>query len=137
MVASRSALEREKNPDRICLDRRGLTTFPWIVDEPKLRLISLQHNLISKIEKDHLAQLTKLVFLDLYDNQIDKFCNLDSLENLRVLLMGKYTLAEKFDVLLLLNIFFFSIIFVYFCIFLHIFVFYRFFPVLFYLNCNI
>ena len=115
MVASRSALEREKNPDRICLDRRGLTTFPWIVDEPKLRLISLQHNLISKIEKDHLAQLTKLVFLDLYDNQIDKFCNLDSLENLRVLLMGKYTLAEKFDVLLLLNIFFLY----YFCIFLH------------------
>ncbi|XP_011504711.1 PREDICTED: leucine-rich repeat-containing protein 49 [Ceratosolen solmsi marchali] len=89
VVASRNPLEREKNPDRICLDRRGLTTFPWIIDEPKLRLMSLQHNLISKLENDRLAQLTKLVFLDLYDNQIDKFCNFESLENLRVLLMGK------------------------------------------------
>jgi leucine-rich repeat-containing protein 49 len=89
VVASRSPLEREKNPDRICLDRRGLTTFPWIVDEPKLRLMSLQHNLISKLEKDQLIHLTKLVFLDLYDNKIEKFCNFDSLENLRVLLMGK------------------------------------------------
>ncbi|OXU30110.1 hypothetical protein TSAR_003786 [Trichomalopsis sarcophagae] len=89
VVASRSPAEREKNPDRICLDRRGLTTFPKIIDEPKLRLISLQHNLISKIEREHLTQLTRLVFLDLYDNQIDRFCNFDSLENLRVLLMGK------------------------------------------------
>ncbi|XP_014205196.1 leucine-rich repeat-containing protein 49-like [Copidosoma floridanum] len=89
VVASRSLLEREKHPDRICLDKRALTTFPWIVDEPKLRLISLQHNSITRIEKSYLAHLTKLVFLDLYDNQIDKFCHLDPLENLRVLLMGK------------------------------------------------
>ena len=89
VVATRTVAEREKNPDRISLDRRGLTTFPNIVDEPKLRLISLQHNLLSKIENHHLTQLTKLVFLDLYDNQIEKFCNNNSLENLRVLLMGK------------------------------------------------
>ncbi|KAJ8670284.1 hypothetical protein QAD02_001543 [Eretmocerus hayati] len=89
VVASRSPSEREKNPDRICLDRRGLTSFPWIIDEPRLRLMSLQHNLISKMEHSHLTQLSKLVFLDLYDNQIEKFCCLDPLENLRVLLMGK------------------------------------------------
>lgn len=88
-MASRDPQEREKNPDRMCLDRRGLTTFPYVVDEPKLRLMSLQHNLISKIEKNQLAQYNKLVFLDLYDNQIDKFCAFETLENLRVLLMGE------------------------------------------------
>ncbi|XP_043277631.1 leucine-rich repeat-containing protein 49 [Venturia canescens] len=89
VVATRTSAEREKNPDRICLDRRGLTCFPEIISEPKLRLMSLQHNLISKIEGDHFAQLTKLVFLDLYDNQIEKICDLGTLENLRVLLVGK------------------------------------------------
>ncbi|XP_012227652.1 leucine-rich repeat-containing protein 49 [Linepithema humile] len=89
IVASRTPAEREKNPDRICLDRRGLTTFPNVIGEPKLRLMSLQHNLLTKIESSNFSQLTKLVFLDLYDNQIEKVCNLDLLENLRVLLIGK------------------------------------------------
>ncbi|XP_050456497.1 leucine-rich repeat-containing protein 49 isoform X1 [Cataglyphis hispanica] len=89
IVASRTPAEREKNPDRICLDRRGLTTFPNVIGEPKLRLMSLQHNLLTKIESSNFSQLTKLVFLDLYDNQIEKVCNLGLLENLRVLLIGK------------------------------------------------
>ncbi|XP_063982329.1 leucine-rich repeat-containing protein 49-like isoform X2 [Diachasmimorpha longicaudata] len=89
VVASRTPQEREKNPDRICLDRRGLTTFPDICSEPKLRLMSLQHNLLSRIEGDNFIHLTKLVFLDLYDNQIEKICDLTPLENLRVLLIGK------------------------------------------------
>lgn len=89
VVATRSQAEREKNPDRICLDRRGLVSFPEIIGEPKLRLMSLQHNLISRIDGDDFAQLTKLVFLDLYDNQIEKICSLGTLENLRVLLVGK------------------------------------------------
>ncbi|XP_018338751.1 PREDICTED: leucine-rich repeat-containing protein 49 [Trachymyrmex septentrionalis] len=89
IVASRTPAEREKNPDRICLDRRGLTTFPNVIGESKLRLMSLQHNLLTKIESSNLSQLTKLVFLDLYDNQIEKVCDFDFLENLRVLLLGK------------------------------------------------
>ncbi|KOC59778.1 Leucine-rich repeat-containing protein 49 [Habropoda laboriosa] len=89
IVATRTAAEREKNPDRICLDRRGLTTFPNIIGEPRLRLLSLQHNLLTKIENCNFSQLTKLVFLDLYDNQIERICNLEVLENLRVLLIGK------------------------------------------------
>lgn len=89
IVASRTAAEQEKNPDRICLDRRGLTTFPNVIGEPKLRLMSLQHNLLTKIETFNISQLTKLVFLDLYDNQIEKVCDLNLLENLRVLLIGK------------------------------------------------
>ncbi|KZC06559.1 PREDICTED: leucine-rich repeat-containing protein 49 [Dufourea novaeangliae] len=89
MVATRTVTEKEKSPDRICLDRRGLTTFPNIVGEPRLRLLSLQHNLLTKIENCNFSQLTKLVFLDLYDNQIEKICNFEVLENLRVLLIGK------------------------------------------------
>ncbi|KYN22369.1 Leucine-rich repeat-containing protein 49 [Trachymyrmex cornetzi] len=89
IVASRTPAEREKNPDRICLDRRGLTTFPNVIGESKLRLMSLQHNLLTKIESSNFFQLTKLVFLDLYDNQIEKVCDFDFLENLGVLLLGK------------------------------------------------
>lgn len=89
IVATRVAAEKEKSPDRICLDRRGLTTFPNIVGEPRLRLLSLQHNLLTKIENCNFSQLTKLVFLDLYDNQIERICNFELLENLRVLLIGK------------------------------------------------
>lgn len=43
----RSTKEKEKLPDRINLDRRGLTSLPVIEDEPNLRLLSLQHNLIN------------------------------------------------------------------------------------------
>ncbi|KAK9307315.1 hypothetical protein QLX08_002328 [Tetragonisca angustula] len=89
VVATRTAAEKEKSPDRICLDRRGLTSFPNIIGEPRLRLLSLQHNLLTKIENCNFSQLTKLVFLDLYDNQIEKVCNFEILENLRVLLIGK------------------------------------------------
>lgn len=45
----RTTKEKEKFPDRINLDRRGLATLPFIVDEPNLRLLSLQHNLINSI----------------------------------------------------------------------------------------
>lgn len=89
IVASRTPAEREKNPDRICLDRRGLTTFPTLIGESKLRLMSLQHNLLTKIESSSFSHLTKLVFLDLYDNQVEKVCDFHLLENLRVLLLGK------------------------------------------------
>lgn len=43
----RTAMEKSKLPDRINLDRRGLTAMPIIEDEPQLRLLSLQHNLIN------------------------------------------------------------------------------------------
>lgn len=44
---NRSSKEKEKLPDRINLDRRGLTSLPIIDDEQNLRLLSLQHNLIN------------------------------------------------------------------------------------------
>ncbi|XP_043071441.1 leucine-rich repeat-containing protein 49 [Drosophila grimshawi] len=39
--------EREELPDRINYDRRGLTAIPIFEQEPNLRLLSLQHNLIN------------------------------------------------------------------------------------------
>uniref|UniRef100_A0A182Q7X9 Dynein axonemal assembly factor 1 homolog n=1 Tax=Anopheles farauti TaxID=69004 RepID=A0A182Q7X9_9DIPT len=43
----RSVKDREKHPDRVNLDRKGLSSIPLIEDEPNLRLLSLQHNLIN------------------------------------------------------------------------------------------
>lgn len=43
----RTPKEKDKQPDRINLDRRGLCTIPVIDNEPNLRLLSLQHNLIN------------------------------------------------------------------------------------------
>lgn len=86
---SRVPEEKEAHPDRICLDRRGLSAIPVIEAEPKLRLLSLQHNLISNLDSLRVQQFPSLVFLDIYDNQLEKIQNFDHLENLRVLLMGK------------------------------------------------
>ncbi|OWR46889.1 leucine-rich repeat-containing protein 49 [Danaus plexippus plexippus] len=86
---SRTPQEKDRLPDRISLDRRGLSSIPHIVGEPGLRLLSLQHNLINTLSGLSPLDLSKLVFLDVYDNQIDKISSLDRLFSLRVLLMGK------------------------------------------------
>lgn len=86
---SRLQEEKEAHPDRMCLDRKGLSAIPVIEAEPKLRLLSLQHNLISNLDTLRIQQFPSLVFLDIYDNQLEKMQNFDHLENLRVLLMGK------------------------------------------------
>lgn len=86
---ARTRAERDRNPDRISLDRRGLTQLPMLDDEPRLRLLSLQHNLLSNLEGFKAQKFPFLVFLDLYDNQLEKVDGLDGLGNLRVLLIGK------------------------------------------------
>ncbi|XP_075981764.1 uncharacterized protein LOC142980281 [Anticarsia gemmatalis] len=86
---SRTPQEKDRLPDRISLDRRGLSSIPHIVGEPGLRLLSLQHNLINSLTGLSPLDLGKLVFLDVYDNQIDKISSLERLFSLRVLLMGK------------------------------------------------
>ncbi|KAF7265554.1 uncharacterized protein LOC143195787 [Rhynchophorus ferrugineus] len=86
---SRSQNEKEKHPDRISLDRRGLTHVPIIEGEPRLRLLSLQHNLLTSLEMITKQKFPTLVFLDIYDNQLEQIHFIDLLENLRVLLMGK------------------------------------------------
>lgn len=86
---SRLQAEKEAHPDRICLDRRGLTLVPFIDGEPRLRLLSLQHNLVNNLETLNKQSFPSLVFLDIYDNQLEQIQYLNTLENLRVLLMGK------------------------------------------------
>lgn len=86
---SRVQKEKEKYPDRINLDRRGLNIFPRLENESKLRLLSLQHNLINNLEGLKNQTFPYLVFLDMYDNQLEKITCLDNLINLRVLLLGK------------------------------------------------
>ncbi|XP_055716509.1 uncharacterized protein LOC129810209 [Phlebotomus papatasi] len=51
----RTDQDKLKLPDRINLDRRGLTMIPFIENEPNLRLLSLQHNLINIF---HVPQVT-------------------------------------------------------------------------------
>ncbi|KDR12222.1 hypothetical protein L798_13829, partial [Zootermopsis nevadensis] len=69
--------------------RRGLTKFPLLVGETKIRLLTLQHNLITRLDGVSTQGLKRLVFLDIYDNQLERIASLDSLQNLRVLLIGK------------------------------------------------
>jgi len=67
--------------------RMGLTSIPTFSGEEKVRLLSLQHNLIAKLEGT--MSLPRLVFLDLYDNQVEKIAGLQELPNIKVLLLGK------------------------------------------------
>lgn len=63
--------------------------FPVIENDQKLRLLSLQHNLISNLDSLKTQCFPYLVFLDIYDNQIDQMGCVEKLDNLRVLLLGK------------------------------------------------
>lgn len=94
VTITRTQKQKEKDPDRISLHRRGLTQIPIIKGEIKLRLLSLQHNLINNVDNLKKQIFQHLVFLDLYDNQLEKLANLDSIENLRVLLLGKNRLKR-------------------------------------------
>ena len=67
--------------------RRRLSVCPILEGEDQLRLLNYQHNTISRIQ--HLSALKRLIFLDLYDNQIEDICGLGSLRSLRVLMLGK------------------------------------------------
>ena len=65
----------------------SITGVPILADEPDLRLISLQHNSIKRIQ--HLDTTFRLVFLDLYHNRLEQISGLEPLTNLRVLMLGK------------------------------------------------
>lgn len=85
----RTKEEAAQNPDRITLDKRGLTTLPKLDAVPNLRLLSLQHNLLNSLEGFKQQDFPFLVFLDIYDNQLEQINCLEKLPNLRILLLGK------------------------------------------------
>ncbi|KTG40441.1 hypothetical protein cypCar_00024321, partial [Cyprinus carpio] len=66
---------------------RGLTDVPHLDAAENLRLLNMQHNLISHLQD--LLHLRRLVFLDLYDNRVIDMSGVSSLTSLRVLLLGK------------------------------------------------
>ena len=61
--------------------------MPLLEGEERLRLLNLQHNLITKIE--NLVSLPNLIFLDLYNNHIEEISHLHTIPTLRVLMLGK------------------------------------------------
>ncbi|XP_028562666.2 leucine-rich repeat-containing protein 49 isoform X6 [Podarcis muralis] len=82
----RTAEEKMQHSDRLTLERQKLTVCPIIDGEEHLRLLSFQHNCITRIQ--NISNLQHLVFLDLYDNQIEEISGLTTLRSLRVLLLG-------------------------------------------------
>lgn len=58
-----------------------------VEDHINLKLLNLQHNLIQQI--DNLSTLKRLIFIDLYDNELTEIANLESAKFLRVLMLGK------------------------------------------------
>nr|XP_023675477.1 leucine-rich repeat-containing protein 49-like isoform X3 [Paramormyrops kingsleyae] len=73
-------------PERLDLDRRGLERCPLVEGGERLRLLNLQHNLISQIR--NLSHLRCLVILDMYDNRVAEMSGISALSSLRVLLLG-------------------------------------------------
>jgi len=61
--------------------------MPLLEGEERLRLLNLQHNLITRVE--NLVSLPNLIFLDLYNNHIEEINNLHTISTLRVLMLGK------------------------------------------------
>jgi leucine-rich repeat-containing protein 49 len=87
LVVYRKPSERAANPERLQLDKRELSHMPLLEGEERLRLLNLQHNLITRVE--NLVSLPNLIFLDLYNNHIEEINNLHTISTLRVLMLGK------------------------------------------------
>ncbi|KAM9408328.1 leucine-rich repeat-containing protein 49 [Pholidichthys leucotaenia] len=58
----------------------------------QLQLLSLQHNLIRKVQ--HLSHLQQLIFLNLHDNHITDMSGIEDLRSLRILMMGKNRILQ-------------------------------------------
>ncbi|XP_016109499.1 leucine-rich repeat-containing protein 49 [Sinocyclocheilus grahami] len=73
-----------------------MTDVPHLDAAGNLRLLNMQHNLISHLQD--LLHLQRLVFLDLYDNRVIDMSGVSSLTSLRVLLLGKNRIQRICDV---------------------------------------
>jgi len=88
LVVYRSAAERTANPERLNLDRRHLRACPLLKYEERVRLLNYQNNAITSIA--NLRGLPNLIFLDLYNNQLEVVgAELAQVPTLRVLMLGK------------------------------------------------
>lgn len=87
LLIKRTKEKAEKEPERLKIDNHELKVFPIIADADKVKVLSLEHNYIERIE--NINYIRYIVYLDLYDNGIKVIENLDVLSQLRVLMLGR------------------------------------------------
>ena len=92
IVVYRKPSLRHKNSDKLYLNKKDLTHIPLLEGEENLKLLSLEANLITKI--DHLISLNNLLFLNLYENKISEIENLQTVPKLKALMLGKNNISK-------------------------------------------
>jgi len=92
IVIYRKPSVRNKNSEKLYLNKKDLPHIPLLEGEENLKLLSLETNLISKI--DHLISLNNLLFLNLYENRISEIENLQTVPKLKALMLGKNNISK-------------------------------------------
>ena len=87
LVVYRRPCARMKSMDKFNLGKKDLPHIPLFEGEENLLYLSLEMNMITKI--DQLISLNNLVYLNLYYNRITEIDNLQTTNKLKVLLLGK------------------------------------------------
>ena len=91
-VIYRKPVIRNKNSEKLYLNKKDLPHIPLLEGEENLKLLSLETNLITKI--DHLISLNNLLFLNLYENKISEIENLQTVPKLKALMLGKNNISK-------------------------------------------
>ena len=92
IVIYRKPTIRIKNSEKLYLNKKDLPHIPLLEGEENLKLLSLEANLITKI--DHLISLNNLLFLNLYENRISEIENLQIVPKLKALMLGKNNISK-------------------------------------------
>ena len=92
IVIYRKPLTRNKYNEKLYLNKKDLPHIPLLEGEENLKLLSLESNLIVKIE--HLISLNNLLFLNLYENKISEIENLQTVPKLKALMLGKNQISR-------------------------------------------
>ena len=102
LVIYRKPSIRNKNSEKLYLNKKDLPHIPLLEGEENLKLLSLENNLITKI--DHLISLNNLRFLNLYENKISEIENLQTVPRLQALMLGKNNISKIKNLQCLLEI---------------------------------
>ena len=92
LVVYRRPLYRMKQLHKLILNNKDLPQIPLFESENKLKYLSLESNLINKI--DQLISLNNLLYLNLYKNKIKEIENLNNLKKLKILLLGRNNITK-------------------------------------------
>ena len=92
LVIYRRPYCRMKSLTKLNLSRKDLPHIPLFEGEDNLKYLSLELNLITKIER--LISLNNLIYLNLYGNLITEIENLSHTNKLKVLLLGKNNIEK-------------------------------------------